>query len=131
MRGVKLTVRRLRMTLRRNECNSNPCQNGGTCEDSYNSFRCRCPPNWEGETCSSDVNECARFVGTDLGCQNGATCINRPGSYECLCPAGKYGLHCTRTSNDCSSGSATELCGQGTCVNQNVNGLGFVCICDQ
>ncbi|KAF4524800.1 hypothetical protein B566_EDAN010175 [Ephemera danica] len=131
LRGVDRKVRRLGMTLIRNECNSNPCQNGGTCEDSYNSFRCRCPPNWEGETCSTDVNECARFVGTDLGCQNGATCINRPGSYECLCPAGRYGLHCTRTSNDCSSGSATELCGHGTCVNQNVNGRGFVCICDQ
>jgi cubilin len=29
-----------------------------------------------------DVNECAKYVGTDLGCQNGATCINTVGSYE-------------------------------------------------
>lgn len=31
----------------------------------------------------TDVNECARFVGTELGCQNGATCRNLPGSYRC------------------------------------------------
>lgn len=30
----------------------------------------------------TDVNECARFVGTDLGCQNKATCRNLPGSYR-------------------------------------------------
>lgn len=30
----------------------------------------------------TDVNECARFLGTDLGCQNGATCRNFPGSYR-------------------------------------------------
>jgi hypothetical protein len=36
----------------------------------------------QGPTCEDDVNECARFVGTDLGCQNGATCSNKPGSYE-------------------------------------------------
>lgn len=30
----------------------------------------------------TDVNECAKFLGTDLGCQNGATCRNLPGSYR-------------------------------------------------
>ena len=35
----------------------------------------------EGPTCSTDVNECARFVGTNLGCQNGAQCQNQPGTY--------------------------------------------------
>jgi len=33
--------------LRENECQSNPCQNGGTCEDLYNAYQCHCPSNWE------------------------------------------------------------------------------------
>ena len=35
----------------------------------------------KGPTCSTDVNECARFAGTNLGCQNGAQCQNQPGTY--------------------------------------------------
>lgn len=61
---------------------SHPCQNGGTCYSMYETFKCECPNNWEGSNCGQDVNECARFSGTDLGCQNGAECINKPGSYE-------------------------------------------------
>lgn len=37
---------------------------------------------FQGPNCMTDVNECARFLGTDLGCQNGATCRNLPGSYR-------------------------------------------------
>ena len=35
----------------------------------------QCPDAWEGDRCDVDVNECARFAGTDLGCQ---------GSYDVL-----------------------------------------------
>lgn len=66
----------------RDNCRSHPCQNGGTCISMFETFKCDCPKNWEGNTCSQDVNECAQFAGTDLGCQNGASCINKPGSYE-------------------------------------------------
>lgn len=69
-------------SLATNECNSNPCANGGTCQDLYKSFTCTCSQGWEGAECDRDVNECARFAGTDLGCQNGAICTNKPGSYE-------------------------------------------------
>lgn len=69
-------------TLSSDECSSNPCSNGGTCQDLYNRFYCLCPKNWEGVMCETDVNECAIFAGTDLGCQNGATCVNKIGSYE-------------------------------------------------
>lgn len=69
-------------TLNDDNCQSNPCQNGGSCTDMYNDFICKCPSNWDGKTCSNDVNECAMFAGTELGCQNGATCVNTQGSYR-------------------------------------------------
>ena len=37
---------------------------------------------YQGRTCEEDVNECAVYMGTDLGCQNGATCINTRGGYR-------------------------------------------------
>lgn len=75
-------VANLTERLIRDHCKSYPCQNGGTCFNMFDTFRCECPENWEGPTCSEDVNECAKYVGTDLGCQNGATCFNSPGSYQ-------------------------------------------------
>nr|CAD7455080.1 unnamed protein product [Timema tahoe] len=134
-------VRQIVTLLNRNECGSSPCLNGGTCEDKYSGFICRCPPNWEvssssivnysGPRCDMDVNECARFAGTDLGCQNGATCVNKPGTYECVCRQGFYGTHCTLKTNDCSASSSSDLCGHGVCVNQISATRGFTCICKQ
>lgn len=117
------------LKLSEDNCRSNPCQNGGTCTDLYDSFLCKCPKNWEGLTCSQDVNECANFAGTDLGCQNGATCMNSPGSYSCLCVGNWLGLHCTSLKANCLT-SASDLCGHGNCVQTN-QGVGYNCICDQ
>ncbi|CAH0562353.1 unnamed protein product [Brassicogethes aeneus] len=111
------------------DCKSNPCRNGGSCTDLYDSYLCNCPSNWEGTNCDVDVNECARFAGTDLGCQNGATCVNKPGTYECSCLPNFYGIHCTKKTGSCTEGS-TDMCGHGTCVPQN-NQNGYKCICDQ
>lgn len=41
------------------DCPGNQCQNGGTCIDAVNSYRCKCPPNYTGEWCEVDVDECA------------------------------------------------------------------------
>ncbi|XP_050535178.1 cubilin [Daktulosphaira vitifoliae] len=112
------------------ECLSNPCLNGGTCLDQYNGFQCNCPQNWQGRLCEVDVDECARFLQTDLGCQNGAECKNTPGSYECHCAPNWYGLHCTRKKNDCNAVTSQELCGNGVCINQPTS-LGYTCICNQ
>ncbi|KAJ3659671.1 hypothetical protein Zmor_011346 [Zophobas morio] len=128
--NLQKSIRLLTLLLTTDECSSNPCKNGATCQDLFNDYLCQCPNEWEGPLCDKDVNECARFAGTDLGCQNGATCINRPGTYECMCPHGWFGIHCTRRSNDCKSGSNAELCGHGTCVTQ-YNDVGYKCICDQ
>ncbi|XP_017783006.1 PREDICTED: cubilin-like [Nicrophorus vespilloides] len=126
--GLQRKLRVLNNLLIVNECSSNPCLNGGTCVDMFNSYMCRCVDQWEGPNCDVDVNECKWFAGTDLGCQNGATCVNTKGSYECNCADGWFGLHCTKRSQDCSSNS--EICGHGTCVSQST-GIGFKCICDQ
>lgn len=67
--------------LTTNFCNSNPCQNGGTCLNLLTTFVCYCPSEWDGDNCSDDVNECLNLFGTMLGCQNDAICQNTPGSY--------------------------------------------------
>ena len=75
-------VTNLTERLIRDYCKSYPCQNGGTCFNVFDTYRCECPENWEGPQCTNDVNECSKYVGTELGCQNGATCINTVGSFE-------------------------------------------------
>lgn len=79
---LELRIDEIVVKLIQDNCESDPCQNGGTCMDLYDNFICKCPENWTGTTCTQDVNECAIFAGTDLGCQNGASCSNTPGSYK-------------------------------------------------
>ncbi|GFT91867.1 cubilin homolog [Trichonephila clavipes] len=133
VQALQEKVNTLTQLLTENECNSNPCRNGGTCVDTYNGFICNCPSNWEGATCENDVNECARFAGTSFGCQNGATCINNVGGYSCTCPPNWYGIHCTQQHDDCSTASHQELCGHGTCIDEKRALPGqprYRCICD-
>ncbi|XP_046744297.1 cubilin [Diprion similis] len=114
-----------------NECASNPCQNGGTCEDMIDGYKCRCREGWEGPRCNDDVNECAIYAGTDLGCQNGAECTNRPGTYECRCKGHYYGIHCTKQSMACNNEDSRDLCGHGVCVSVSSGHAGYTCICEQ
>ena len=36
-----------------NECQSSPCQNGGTCIDQINSYKCTCTDDWKGTNCET------------------------------------------------------------------------------
>ncbi|PVD35988.1 hypothetical protein C0Q70_02958 [Pomacea canaliculata] len=131
---LEADVQNLKQLLTTNECQSNPCQNGGTCVDSYNGFICQCPPNWKGVTCSADVNECGEYAGTDRGSsQHGATCVNLPGSFRCDCAPNWYGILCSSSVDDCASASHQALCGHGTCINEANTHVGqprYRCICD-
>lgn len=40
------------------ECLSNPCQNGGTCNDKDNGYICTCGPGYLGRHCENDVAVC-------------------------------------------------------------------------
>lgn len=37
------------------ECDSNPCRNGGSCLDQFNMFVCECLPGYSGPFCDTNV----------------------------------------------------------------------------
>lgn len=138
LKALSQKLDQIETKLKENDCfdaNGQPvCKNGAVCIDSYSSFKCLCPDQYEGPTCENDVDECAKFRGTDLGCQNGAKCNNFPGGYSCECPPNYHGVHCTEKHDDCALSSSSTLCGHGKCVNlarMVPNQARYECICDQ
>ena len=41
------------MTSEINECESDPCNNGASCVDEINAFRCICTLGFDGSTCEN------------------------------------------------------------------------------
>ena len=39
-----------------NDCSSNPCQNGGQCQDGVASFKCKCRTGFQGTRCEISKN---------------------------------------------------------------------------
>ncbi|XP_013394438.1 extracellular matrix protein A [Lingula anatina] len=91
------------------ECVSNPCQNGGTCNNLYNRFECKCAVGTTGTRCETDINEC-----NSNPCQNGGTCLDKTGHYNCSCPAGFNGTECEIDIDECASNPCENA---GTCIN--------------
>ncbi|XP_004625362.1 protein crumbs homolog 1 isoform X1 [Octodon degus] len=82
-----------------NECSSNPCQNGGTCENLPGNYTCHCLFDnlsrtfYEGPDCSDVLLGC-----THQQCLNNGICIphfhNGQHGFSCLCPSGYTGSLC-------------------------------------
>ncbi|XP_034427678.1 cubilin [Hippoglossus hippoglossus] len=125
-------VTALESAVQRVSCNSNPCQNGGSCLNLFNSYHCLCPENWAGPNCATDLNECQMHSGTFQGCQNGATCVNTPGSFTCNCSPEWSGVLCSVRYDDCRN-AGQDLCEHGTCIDADRIIAGqprYQCICE-
>ena len=72
------------------ECTSQPCFNGGTCQDKLNSFACDCPAGFIGHQCEANIVECLSNP-----CRNSGTCVESVGlaGYTCTCPTGFQGKY--------------------------------------
>ncbi|XP_052213885.1 fibropellin-1-like isoform X2 [Dreissena polymorpha] len=100
------------------ECASNPCKNGATCNNLQNKYTCTCASGWRGTNCDQDINECANNP-----CQNGATCNNLQNKYTCTCAGGWQGTNCDQDIDEC----AGNPCQNGATCNNLQNK--YTCTC--
>uniref|UniRef100_A0A8C9EV35 Crumbs cell polarity complex component 2 n=1 Tax=Pavo cristatus TaxID=9049 RepID=A0A8C9EV35_PAVCR len=70
-----------------NECESQPCQNGGHCVDLVDGFLCHCLPGYSGVECAVNINECEEGP-----CKNGAVCEDGIADYTCHCAPSQDGI---------------------------------------
>ncbi|CAC5422434.1 unnamed protein product [Mytilus coruscus] len=93
-------------------CSSQPCTNGGTCRNQFESFLCICPAGYNGQVC--EYTPC-----TDTNCNHGE-CVISGSSFYCSCWSGYYGDRCENTP--CTG----QNCNYGSCV---IIGSTFDCSC--
>lgn len=68
------------------ECSSDPCQNGGTCTDLQNAYRCTCMLGFEGDNCEHNINDCYNVT-----CPENSYCMDGVNEYVCRCNPGFSG----------------------------------------
>lgn len=66
-----------RCELEINECLSNPCLNGGVCEDLTGGYTCNCPIGFSGDHCEVDIDECY-----SAPCLNGGSCLDAVNNFR-------------------------------------------------
>ncbi|XP_041715923.1 delta-like protein 4 [Coregonus clupeaformis] len=86
--------------LKLQECDSNPCRNGGLCTNLDVGYTCSCPQGFEGSHCKHSLLTCA-----DSPCFHSGQCHQKDNgrSYTCECPPGYTGLNCEKRVDKCTS----------------------------
>ncbi|KAM9245436.1 coagulation factor X-like [Leptosomus discolor] len=56
-----------------NQCDSNPCQNGGSCDDQFQDYVCRCPVEYEGKSCEKAMADKLKCIYDNGGCEQYCT----------------------------------------------------------
>ncbi len=72
-------------------CDLTPCQNGGTCQETGDTFTCDCAPGYTGDTCGHVETRCH----TQNPCHNQGLCTGNSTHYTCHCPWGSGGINCS------------------------------------
>ncbi|XP_036382029.1 protein crumbs homolog 2-like [Megalops cyprinoides] len=98
-------------------CLSQPCLNGGTCEDLFHQFSCSCAAGWEGPLCQDDADDCASSP-----CVRG-TCSDRLADFHCDCPSGYSGKECAHDLDECQGHACQN---GGTCLDGVAS---YTCAC--
>uniref|UniRef100_A0A1I8PY45 Protein crumbs n=1 Tax=Stomoxys calcitrans TaxID=35570 RepID=A0A1I8PY45_STOCA len=106
--------------LKQVTCDNNPCKNGSTCQDKFNSqtgnnFTCTCMQGYEGPLCDTPFCEVKP-------CEHGGLCIiSESRTPICQCSLGYTGPLCESDINECESnpcfndGICTDLVGGYSC----------------
>ncbi|KAM9249345.1 sushi, nidogen and EGF-like domain-containing protein 1 [Dugong dugon] len=102
------------------ECQSQPCLHGGSCQDGVSGYLCLCSTGYEGVHCEQDTDECAARP-----CQNGGSCRDFPGAFLCQCPAGFIGVRCETEVDACDSSPCQH---GGVCENDSG---AYLCVCPE
>ncbi|XP_069349357.1 sushi, nidogen and EGF-like domain-containing protein 1 isoform X3 [Eulemur rufifrons] len=97
--------------LETDECQAQPCGNGGSCRDLPGAYVCQCPAGFVGVHCETEVDAC-----DSSPCQHGGRCENGGGAYLCVCPEGFFGYHCETVGDPCFS---SPCGGHGYCLASN------------
>uniref|UniRef100_A0A671TWW3 Delta-like protein n=1 Tax=Sparus aurata TaxID=8175 RepID=A0A671TWW3_SPAAU len=101
-----------------NDCESNPCSNGGTCIDKVSVYQCICRDGWEGDHCEINIDDCSTSP-----CHNGGTCRDLVTDFFCECKNGWKGKTCHSRESQCDEATCNN---GGTCHDE---GNTFQCKC--
>ncbi|XP_046961262.1 protein eyes shut-like [Vanessa cardui] len=101
------------------ECQSDPCKNGGICIDVHADYMCACAYGFTGKDCEVQIEFC-----DEDSCSNNALCVVEDGVRICYCVPDYHGERCELQYDECLLGP--RCMNGGTCIDGVDN---FTCSC--